>query len=321
MLSNGIVGTMSVFSKHTEQYRESEALEVSFYKKIVDVAYQQGMEISPHTISYNPDGRADVIKYLPVLEENYHCRNWIDHLLRKTNISCGLHSAGCDTSSVYYIMDLLNQYGCQYCWSYVDIPAEKEAPDDQLWMGHYMFPKHLVYQNEKLAFPNGTYMYQYKNAWEQLEKMVVKKEYDPIQLMEEVIDNCGVWTDHCYLSGDWYPLYEKDKKKREYRILPKLESFFEFLKERKENGDVWNPTMSEFCDYMVDLENISIYRLSRGVYQICNFGEKDVNCSFYYCGDGLIILNGRPMHSKKVKNGMICWDSIEVVCGNLLIIK
>ena len=321
MLSNGIVGTMSVFSKHTEQYRESEALEVLFFKELVDAAYRQGMEICPHTISYNPDGRADVVQYLPLLEQNYHCRNWIDHLLRKTNISCGLHSAGYDTESGYYIMDILHQYGYQYCWSYVDTPTEKEAPDDQLWKGHYMFPRHLVYQNERLAFPDGTCMWQYKNAWEMLGKMVEKKEYNPVHFMERVIDNCGVWTDHCYLSGDWNPLYEKDKKNREYKVLPKLESFFEFLKERKESGDVWNPTMSEFCDYMVKLENISIQRLSPRTYRICNYGNEAVNCSFFYKGDGIIALNGEPMKSKKVKNGMICWCTIEVGDGNVLTIK
>ena len=321
MLSNGIVGTMSVFSKHTEQYRESEALEVSYFKRLVNEAYRQGMEICPHTISYNPDSRQDVINYLPVLDTNYHCRNWIDHLLRRTNISSGLHSAGCDTASGYYIMDILHQYGYQYCWSYVDTPTEKEEPRDQLWSGHYMFPRHLVYQNEYLSFPDGTCMYQYKNAWEQLGKLIVKQEYDPVRFMECLIDNCGVWTDHCYLSGDWNKLYEKDKKKREYRILPKLESFFEYLKEKKMDGDVWNPTMSEFCDYMVNLENIDIQRLSKGVYQITNNGNESVNCSFYYKGHGLMTLNGGSMQLKQVKNGVVCWGNIGTGSNNLLIIN
>ena len=332
MLSNGIIGTMSVFAKHTEQYREAEALEVPFFKNIVDKAYSQGMEICPHTISWKPDNRTEFEKYLPLLDENYHCRNWIDHYLRTDNISSGLHSAGWDANNSYYVMDLLSTYGYQYCWSYIDTPAENEEPDDQLWQGHYMFPRHLVYQNERLSFPDGTMMYQYKNTWEQLEKtivkreyiiprLIVKREYNPIQLMESVIDNCGVWTDHCYLSGDWNKLYEKDWQKGEYRILPKLEAFFEYLKKKKTDGDVWNPTMSEFCDHMVNLENISILRMSRNTYQIVNNGNQPVNCSFFYKGSGLITLNGLPMQSKQIKNGMVCWGNVGVGDKNLLVIK
>lgn len=321
MLSNGIVGTLSVFSKHTEQYRESEALDVPFFIRIVNDAYKQGMEICPHTISYNPDCRLDVEKYLPFLNENYHCRNWIDHLLRTTNISSGLHSAGGDTASDYYIMDLLHQYGYQYCWSYIDTPTKKEAPDDQLWSGHFMFPRHLVYQNEKLSFPDGTCMFQYKNAWEQLGKMIVNKKYDPIRFMENVIDDCGVWTDHCYLSGDWMKLYVKDEKKREYRIVPKLEFFFEYLKDRIENGEVWNPTMSEFCDYMVKLENINVQRMSSGIYQIINDGNDSVNCSFFYKGEGFMTLNGERMSSKYVKKGKVYWGNIGVGTSYLHIIS
>ena len=315
MLSNGIVGTMSVFSKQTEQYRCSEALEVSYFKRIIDVAYSQGMEICPHTISYNPDGRADVMKYLPFLYENYHCRNWIDHLLRQNNISSGLHSAGGVAQGDYYIMDLLHRYGYQYCWSYIDTPTKEEEPGDQLWKGHYMFPRHLVYQNENLAFPNGTCMYQYKNAWEQLEKLIVQKEYDPIQFMDRIIDNCGVWTDHCYLCGDWSKLYEQDKKKREYRILPKLETFFEYLSEKKKTGVLWNPTMSEFCDYMVKLENISVTRLSRGVYQITNNNNEPVSCSFFYRGEGNLVLNGEPMNIRNSETGKVYYGVVEVGGG------
>ena len=332
MLSNGIIGTMSVFAKHTEQYRAAEALEVPFFKNVVDKAFSQGMEICPHTISWMPDNRAEFEKYLPLFDENYQCRNWIDHYLRTDNISSGLHSAGWDAESSYYVMDLLQTYGYQYCWSYIDTPTENEEPDDQLWSGHYMFPRHLVYQNEHLSFPDGTMMYQYKNAWEQLNKAIakreyilfhkiVKREYDPIQLMGNVIDNCGVWTDHSYLSSDWYKLYEQDNKKLEYRILPKLEAFFEYLKVKKADGYVWNPTMSEFCDHMVNLENIGIHRLSRGKYQIVNNGNQPVNCSFFYKGNGLVTLNGKPMQSKQVKNGMVCWGNIEVGDDNELVIK
>jgi len=320
MLSNGIIGTMSVFAKHTEQYRTAEAFEVPFFRNVVDKAYSQGMEICPHTISWNPDNRAAIEKYLPLLDENYHCRNWIDHYLRTDNKSSGLHSAGWDPKSSYYVMDLLQTYGYQYCWSYIDIPEENEEPGDQLWSGHFMFPRHLVYQNERLSFPDGTMMYQYKNAWEQLEKTIVKKEYDPVHLMESVIDNCGVWTDHIYLSGDWYKLYEQDNKNLEYRILPKLEAFFKYLKEKKADGDVWNPTMSEFCDHMVNLENVNIQRLSRGKYYIINNGDQSVNCSFFYKGNGHVTLNGLPMQSKQVKNGMVCWGDL-VKGNNLLIIN
>ena len=176
------------------------------------------------------------------------------------------------------------------------------------------------YQNEHLTYPDGTCIYQYKNTWEQLEKLIVGKDYDPIQFMEGIIDNCGVWTDHCYLIGEWEKLYVKDNKKREYRITPKLESFFKYVGEKKKEGTVWNPTMSEFCDYMVSLENVFVRRSSRGVYQIDNNGKEIVPCSFFYSGAGDLILNGKPVHVKQVKRGRIFWGELEPGVNSLEII-
>ncbi len=321
MLSNGLIGTLSVFAKHTEQYRAAEALDVPFFKKEIDKAYLHGMEICPHTISFWGDDRSNFEQYLPVFEENYHSRNWIDHFLRKEKVSSGLHSAGGIVKNDFYVMDLMSRYGYQYCWSYIDTPKKDEEPADQLWSGHYMFPRHLVYQNEYLSFPDGTGIYQYKNAWEQLEKVIVNKEGDPVKLMQTIIDNCGVWTDHSYLIGEFDKLYEKDNNKSEYRILPKFESFLEFLAEKKTSGELWNPTMSEFCDYMVKLENVNVSRLSRGKYQIINNNSEPVSCSFLYKGDGNLVLNGVPMNMRNSENGNVFYGMVEVGGGNILIVN
>ena len=58
-----------------------------------------------------------------------------------------------------------------------------------------------------------------------------------------------------------------------------------------------------------------------GKYQIVNNGNQPVNCSFFYKGNGLVTLNGKPMQSKQVKNGMVCWGNIEVGDDNELVIK
>ncbi len=311
MLSNGIIGTLSVFAKHTEQYRAAEALDVPFFKEEIDKAYLYGVEICPHTISFWGDDRSNFEQYLPVFEENYHSRNWIDHFLRINKVSSGLHSAGGVEGNGYYVMDLMSRYGYQYCWSYIDTPEKDEEPADQLWLGHYMFPRHLVYRSEHLAFPDGTAIYQYKNAWEQLEKVIVDKQGDPVMLMQRIIDNCGVWTDHSYLIGEFEKLYEKDNNKCEYRISPKLESFFEYLAEKKKAGELWNPTMSEFCDYMVKLENVSITRLSIGVYQITNNNSESVSCSFFYKGNGELVLNGEPMKIRCSEKGNVYYGMVE----------
>lgn len=320
MLSNGIIGTLSVFAKHTEQYRAAEALDVPFFKEEIDKAYLYGVEICPHTISFWGDDRSNFEQYLPVFEENYHSRNWIDHFLRINKVSSGLHSAGGVEGNGYYVMDLMSRYGYQYCWSYIDTPEKDEEPADQLWLGHYMFPRHLVYRNEQLSFPDGTAIYQYKNAWEQLEKLIVNKNASPVMLMQSIIDNCGVWTDHSYLIGEFDKLYEKDNNKGEYRISPKLESFFEYLAEKKKTGELWNPTMSEFCDYMVKLENVSVTRLSRGVYRITNNNSEPVCCSFFYRGDEKLVLNGEPMNIKYSEKGSVYYGMVETG-GWLLIIK
>ena len=55
-LSYGIKGTMSVFAEgHTSGHA---ALDNAPFKALIDDAYSKGIEIIPHTLTYNPDTRA-----------------------------------------------------------------------------------------------------------------------------------------------------------------------------------------------------------------------------------------------------------------------
>ena len=96
-----------------------------------------------------------------------------------------------------------------------------------------------------------------------------------------------------------------------------FEALFEFIREQKMKGSVWNPTQSEFCDYMVQLQHIKISRTAPREYKIVNNNADSVNCTFF-CQDNVkYFLDGVSLKKIKHKNGTIAVGKIKVGVSHL----
>lgn len=305
LLSYGIKGTMSVFAEGHVSSRA--ALDNASFKALIDDAYSKGIEIIPHTITYNPDTRADAERALPFFKENYNSRNWIDHLLRQNNPSIGLHSLGNDPESPHYIMDLMQQFGYEYTWSYVDTTPDGVIRE-QLFDEHFQFRRDLLYKNKQLAFPDGTPMWQYKNTWKVFES-IMGGSTDAVGFVQDIIDNCGVWSDHPYLTATYGQLWKEVGGV--ISIDPKFDQMLAFVRDKKEAGEIWNPTQSEYNDHMVKLLNIEIVRTGTGQYKVFSHNDTPTNCSFLLKNTFKpVYLNGELMSSKVSGGNLIFWADI-----------
>lgn len=306
--SKGIKGTWSVFAKSSGSGADkNEGLDSAAYKTLCQQLYTEGTEIVPHTISYNPDYRQDFVNYLPLFSD-FSPRNWVDHMLRTTNPSSGLHSQGNDPNSPNYVMDLMEQF--DYCWSYIDTEDYPTTHINQLYDGRFAFPSYLVYQNEKLSRPVNGKMWQYQNVWTTF-RHFINSNIDIQPYIDKLILDCGVWTEHSYFA-----MYTRQDifwkmDGNDTVITDELSSILSVIQTKIAAGELWNPTMTEFLDYLVNLLDISIIHKG-GCLEITNKGSNTITgCSFkinnYF---DTPTLNNVRMNRKIVSGGVIVWGDV-----------
>ena len=82
-----------------------------------------------------------------------------------------------------------------------------------------------------LTFPDGTPMWQYKNTWKMFETIMGSGAYDEIEHIQNLIDTCNVWAEHCYLTATYGQLWKQEGT--ETVIDPKFDSMLSFVKDKK----------------------------------------------------------------------------------------
>ena len=278
------------------------------FKALMDVAYSQGIEIIPHTMTLYADNRAKFKRYLPVFQKNYKSRNFIDHFLFAYNESSGLHSSGNKVDSPFYVMDLVEKFGYDYAWSYQDTSGHNIIKD-QIFPEHFQFPMHLLYKNKKLAFPDGEAMWQYKCTNRLLHGLVSGTD-DPTKFLKELIRDGGYCTDHNYFTGSFGFLYVVEGG--EFKINPRLDIFLSFLRDKKESGEIWNPTQSDLNDHMVRLMNIDLTKIGRYKYNALSKNDKPISVSFMMKGAiKAVTINGVTANAKINGDNFIFWGYLE----------
>ena len=273
------------------------------YLNVLLGLYSAGLEFGPHTFKDGLELRSLAETEFPKYETNFNSRNWTDHGLSSGGRSIGLSSLGWDvTEGDYYIMDLLELYGYEYCWAYQDVSMGNK---NQWHEDRFAFPYYLVYQNPALSMPTYGPMWQYKNASRAIRELVIGNRAHE-DVIDEWIEQCGVVTDHDYLAlslrdGENY------NSGTPYLITDKLDSIFAYMESKVASGELWNPTMSEFCDHFRKLRKVSIED-GNGQYIVTNTGDNVGGCSFLI-GDAWVIpkVSGSPINYKHVTRGTICW--------------
>ncbi len=311
IISRGLKGTWTVFARSGGSGNtRNEGLDNPEYMTACLALRDAGIEIIPHTISYEPASRAETQQYLQYYEP-FSPRNWVDHMIRPTRISSGLHSEGNDPAKPNnYIMDLLEDI--DYTWSYQDTPEMADVEKNQLIDGRFAFPKYLLFQNQLLIRPQNGEVWQYQNAWETMNYFITNG-MDVEPFIQELVDKCGVWTEHCYMA-----LYSRQdiswrNDNGTMVITDEQDYILERVQNRVNSGEIWNPTMTEWLDYNVQLLNVEMKHKNSEI-EIINNNENPINgCSFkinnYF---NTPKLNGIAMNRKVVKNGIIVWCDLKI---------
>ncbi len=312
IVSRGLKGTWTVFAKSSESGdKRNEGLDNPDFMAACLKLKDEGIEIIPHTISYNPDFRKDLIEYLPCFEA-FNVRNWVDHMLRTTNPSSGLHSQGNDPDSPNYVMDLLENI--DYVWSYQDtyVYGDSASQINQLFDDRFAFPSYLLYQHDKIKRPVNGKVWQYKNTWTAF-RYLISNHVNPQDFIDDLVDKCGVWTDHSYFAMRSRENIHWLLNGNDVVISDELDAYFSEIQSRVLKGEIWNPTMTEWLDYNVQLLNVEMKHKNSEI-EIFNNNENPIHgCSFkinnYF---NIPTLNGIPMNGKIVKGGVIVWGNLPI---------
>lgn len=281
-------------------------------KALLDQMHDNGSEIVPHRLSANVDTRNDAITKIPYYRDNWSTRNWIDHGQASGSRNSGFMSLGNDpTNSTYYIMDLLpgnltGQDGSMYCWAYQDTMTGDVGMVADKWIG---LPQDLLWQNSNLAMSNGEALWQWKSNG------VVSDGLYPYLFTNTTIDNIAedynvfVWhgyfaQDNTYSTVDTY--YNDDGT-----INTRFDGLLTHIREKSDESVVWNPTISDWGDYIRKLNKVTITPSGASTYTVTNNNIAAINgYSLYASGNYTPTLDGTPMSTRMNNGDTVFWADL-----------
>ncbi len=281
--------------------------------KTIKILYEHGIEIGPHTI--RPSNDLDIIEWgLKLFKKEFNTRFWIDHGFNFEDMVVYGGKKGND----YYVLDKLEANGIEYVWNWWDmglflLNSSEIDPSD--------FPVNMLYpyKNNKLPVlfydssrlddnPGDNKSITIFNASmvEYSEKGV--KDYK-IKHITDLINEQGVHISHSYFTNQkgTYVI----KKGDNWEISPFFEEFLNRMKKCIDDKTLWNPTISEFGDYIKSLSKIKTIHLTPNKVMISNennFEVKNVSFAVKNFKKTPILLNKSPItRYKYINNDLIFW--------------
>jgi len=248
------------------------------FKAMMDRLYRQGVEIGPHTMAPGRDG--DLLDVgLRFFQEHYQSRTWIDHGPiagpgTDTSNEEDLAVLGWSRESPHYVLERLERHGYAYAWNCYeqDWPhdAENGVAFNMLygsrsfvppWIveypyekrpGHEILPRLLFYNNrldpnpldEKKLFLFVTYPYsraQRPGGFAFLYNTA---------MVGGLVEDRGVHVAHCYLASKMNHGVLFHPRGGHWEIDGEFEARLANLGRHVRNGDLWNPTIAEWGDYL-----------------------------------------------------------------------
>ncbi len=247
-------------------------------KKIVDLLYAKGIEIVPHTIRPTLDlDRID--RGLALFDEYYKSRSWIDHGYNFED----LVRYGYKKDSNYYILDRLEGFGYDYAWNWWDmgfyIPDKDEFDIDD-YPFNMLYPERgdklpiLFYRTTRMDhdLSDGVSITLY-NAHPMSYILDKPWAYEP-EAIDTLIDQRGVHITHNYFTNVYMQF---SIEKEGYRVIhPTFEKSLAYIEEKMRSGTLWNPTVSEFGDYVQSTGGIEVVYVSEDEAKIINHNRSPV---------------------------------------------
>lgn len=286
-------------------------------KSVIDMLYEHGIEIGPHTI--RPMNDLDTVESgLSYFKKQYHTRFWIDHGFNYED----LVRYGYKKDKGYYVLDKLENAGIEYAWNWWDmgyyIPSaadldQDDYPFNMLYAQKNSYLPILFYQNNRMDHDgsDGKIITLYNAS------PLSYMHQTPLPYRQEVIDQLikerGVHISHSYFTNDTGPFLVKDGDKR--AIHPSLDESLKYIGEKVRDGSLWNPTLCQCGDYYKSMSKIDIIYLKTDQIVIQNRNAEDVrgfSLASWELQPQAVLLNGDRLvdNYKYVGDDLIFWFDI-----------
>jgi len=313
-LGNNLTWTKGVFVYDFTNNPTDALMEKPEYKALIDQMFLDGVEIVPHTMTWTRDNRTVVSNGLDILDQ-YNTCNWIDH---------GVPSAidnfeditiqGWNPQSEYYILDMLHEHGYKYAWGAIDYYPVIERfnmlePNKTSVINPFMY--YISWVDDNLT---DTYkIFLWNTVWTELrpDKYYTKANVD------RLINEKGIHIGHAYfdMADCEGHTYDKLLFKDEYKINDIFENELEYIAQKKSEGSLWVPTVTQFGDYLTSISNVRIIYNGNNEYTIKNDNTHAVN-GFALITDKIniskiLIDDTVSSNFKVVDNDIIFWMNID----------
>ena len=304
MAIDGILGDWGVFAKPIVGV--TAFVDDDDYLDLLLEVKNDGHQIIPHSTSADQDHRAEVILYLPLYKEYFACSSWIDHSLGGGNITLGINSKGWDiTDDENYMMDIFEENGFNKAWAYRDFDQ------DRITDGTWGFNHDVAYFNDNLKMPseNSVLLFTGSN----------RPFYNGWLNINELIENNGSIDSHDYLRSSARRADANTDSFRythyidgeDYRTTDGFNLICEQIADKKNSGEIWNPTGTDFYEYFKKVRLVQMELIDEDTMSLNNTG--DIINGFtiiIYRKDAEATLNGVAMSNKQAKNGTILWGNL-----------
>ncbi|RXA19427.1 LamG domain-containing protein [Methanosarcina sp. MSH10X1] len=276
-IGHGLICTWAAFAASSGG---GIGFEDASFKSTLDDMHEKGFEIVPHNVvgsagEGNPT-REMTGYYLPWYDGNYTSRNWIDHGLNGGNRNTGLKSLGLENSSQYYIGDLLHEHGIEYAWAYQDITLKPNTYGEISTSRTQSLglPYDIVWTNTNFTWDDGTPMYEWTSTWA-YDKTAL--DYFKNDTLETMIDSYGVcfWHDYTAQNDETFEGYYYTKG-NPCRINETYDNLLLNMSKQKDDGRLWNPTVSQYIDYWRAACNIECRCTGQDTYTLINHNSETV---------------------------------------------
>lgn len=310
--TRGIVGrglgwTKAVFLSGVS--RSYSALSDTAFKVLTDRLRHDGVEIVGHTITPNTDSRGVVEGGMKILAQ-YGARNWIDHSASDgANNWEDLASQGTFRRDDNYVLDLFDKYGYAYAWSYIDYPTSRYdlnqlSPRVENAKTPFFYYNRNVDDNpsdDKRIF-----------LWSTLYTQKLVDLYYTSANVDKLITERGVHIGHDYVGNQlaqnhaWFVNPSNGRTE----IFPYFDDELAYIGSKRDAGLLWTPTMAEFGDYLLLLDNVEVDNLSGDTYMVANLNSVSVKGVTLLSEKKIqsVTLNGAPL-----KNAGGSFSGIELV--------
>lgn len=327
IIARGVKCDWSVFARHFWGYEHADDnpgfSEFPTYLQLLKDIHAEGQEIIPHTTWVNTDKRTDASTYLPMYQEHFGSKNYIDHGFADVH-SAAITSKGWDSNDAEnYMMDLFEQNGFTMAWNYLTHPTLSSVTPKRRaeWQGrikYWGFEHFVAYHNDHLKLPaSGNHVLLWLDGQMDLYNRAISER------LEWALDNCESFNIHGYWGGPSrvnsvnsdstdirYLLYFDDNEGK-YKITTAFDNFLKTIQAKREAGELWNPTTTDFLLYFDKIRKVQLDIVNSTTYKLTNPGSAIDGFSMLVCKTGIAPTSGGvAVNTKNAKKGTICWFNL-----------